>query len=168
MKKYLLLLMALCVAVTLSSCRKTMEKMREKVEFIGVEDVRLVGLTSLEIDFSARNDTAYNLVVKEATITLLSTSTELGALHLSEPVTVKSRTTDTFTSRWRIEIGNPLQLLSLASKLRNNDLSGLFVSIDVDGRGGPVPVNISRERVPLSEILSKFGADISDLSKLMH
>ncbi|MBQ1939605.1 MAG: hypothetical protein II362_05290 [Alistipes sp.] len=168
MKKYLLLLMALCVAVTLSSCRKTMEKMREKVEFIGVEDVRLVGLTSLEIDFSARNDTAYNLVVKEATITLLNTSTELGALHLSEPVTVKSRTTGTFTSRWRIEIGNPLQLLSLASKLRNNDLSGLFVSIDVDGRGGPVPVNISRERVPLSEILSKFGADISDLSKLMH
>ena len=146
MKKYLLLLMALCVAVTLSSCRKTMEKMREKVEFIGVEDVRLVGLTALEIDFS----------------------TELGALHLSEPVTIKSRTTDTFTSRWRIEIGNPLQLLSLASKLRNNDLSGLFVSIDVDGRGGPVPVNISRERVPLSEILSKFGADISDLSKLMH
>lgn len=168
MKKYLLLLMALCVAVTLSSCRKTMEKMREKVELIGVEDVRLVGLTSLEIDFSARNDTAYNLVVKEATITLLNTSTELGALHLSEPVTVKSRTTDTFTSRWRIEIGNPLQLLSLASKLRNNDLSGLFVSIDVDGRGGPVPVNISRERVPLSEILSKFGADISDLSKLMQ
>lgn len=159
---------ALCVAVCATSCRQTVEKMREKVEFIGVEDVRLAGLTSLEIDFSARNDTAYNLVVKEATITLWNNSSELGALHLAEPVTVTSRTTATFTSTWRIEIGNPLQLISLASKLRNNDPSGLYISVDVSGRGGPMPVKISREKMPLSEILRKFGAEMGDLSTLLN
>ena len=39
------------------------------------------------------------------------------------------------------------------------------VSYAVEGRGGPAPVKISRERMPLSDFLNTFGLTIEDVKK---
>ena len=45
------------------------------------------------------------------------------------------------------------------------DLSQVEVSYAVEGRGGPAPVKISRERMPLSDFLNTFGLTIEDVKK---
>jgi DNA-nicking Smr family endonuclease len=53
----------------------------------------------------------------------------------------------------------------LARKVKSGDLSQVEVSYAVEGRGGPAPVKISRERMPLSDFLNTFGLTIEDVKK---
>ena len=65
--------------------------------------------------------------------------------------------------RWRVRVSDPFALHALLRRLGDNDLSEVAVSFAVKGRGGPKAINISRERVPLSEFLNTFGIDLHDL-----
>ena len=58
-----------------------------------------------------------------------------------------------------------LALYVLARKVKSGDLSQVEVSYAVEGRGGPAPVKISRERMPLSDFLNTFGLTIEDVKK---
>ncbi len=50
-----------------------------------------------------------------------------------------------------------LALYVLARKVKSGDLSQVEVSYAVEGRGGPAPVKISRERMPLSDFFVHLG-----------
>ena len=56
-----------------------------------------------------------------------------------------------------------LALYVLARKVKSGDLSQVEVSYAVEGRGGPAPVKISRERMPLSDFLNTFGLTLQDV-----
>lgn len=75
------------------------------------------------------------------------------------------RTTDSFRTLWQLKISDPLALYVLARKVKSGDLSQVEVSYAVEGRGGPAPVKISRERMPLSDFLNTFGLTIEDVKK---
>ena len=75
------------------------------------------------------------------------------------------RTTDSFRTLWQLKISDPLALYVLARKVKSGDLSQVEVSYAVEGCGGPAPVKISRERMPLSDFLNTFGLTIEDVKK---
>ena len=86
---------------------------------------------------------------------------------LREAVEVPRRTTDSFRTLWQLKISDPLALYVLARKVKSGDLSQVEVSYAVEGRGGPAPVKISRERMPLSDFLNIFGLSLQDVKNYL-
>ena len=135
-QRYSVYVLLLAVAVSLSSCRRAVEKARRNIRFEGIERVERQGLTG-----------------------------RVGTVVLREAVEVPRRTTDSFRTLWQLKISDPLALYVLARKVKSGDLSQVEVSYAVEGRGGPAPVKISRERMPLSDFLNTFGLTIEDVKK---
>lgn len=158
----------LCTMVfLLCSCRSTAEKMREKIRFEGVEAVRPIGLTGLELDVRATNDSGYNVRIDSVTLLLFYQSSRVATIQLVDPIMLKRRTSESLTSRWSVKISNPLALLAAGRALQQGDHSKLTVSLAATGRGGPVGVNIERDRIAMSEFLSIFGLEADQLIQMI-
>ena len=82
---------------------------------------------------------------------------------LREPVEVPRRTTGSFRTLWRVKISDPLALYVLLRKVEAGDLSQVGIAYALEGRGGPAPVKISRDRMPLSDFLNTFGLTLQDV-----
>ena len=94
---------------------------------------------------------------------------EIGSLRLQEQVKIPRRTeSEVFRSNWLVDVGNPLSLLPILGKVRQGDWSELWVDLEMEGRGGPVPVNLSREKMPLSDFLRTFGVDAESLTNIFN
>lgn len=168
MKKSLILMLLVAAGLLMSSCSNTMQKMRRKVKLEGIEEVRPTSLSSIRIDFRIMNQTAYNLHLKDAVAHLYYRDNCIGTMRLKERVEVPKRTvSEVFPTDWAVEIGNPLSLLPILGKVRGGDLSELWVDLELEGRGGPVPVNLSREKMPLSDFLRTFGVDPNNLMNFL-
>ena len=160
--------LVLCAALCLlGGCRSTAEKMREKIRFEGVEAVRPIGLTGLELDTRVVNDSAHNLSLEDVTLLFYYQTSRLATIQLVEPLTLKRRTTAVLTSRWSVKVANPIALLAAGRALKQGDLSKLPVSLQATGRGGPVGVNIERDRIAMSEFLSIFGLEADQLTQMI-
>lgn len=157
----ILLLLVLCVGMT--SCRRTVEKAREKIRIEEIERVELHGLAGLDVVLRVRNDTGYKLSVEHASLDIFYGTARVAGVVLREPVEVQRRTTESVATQWRLRISDPLAAYALVGRIRRDDLSAVAVSFAVEGRGGPAPVNISRERMPLSEFLNTFDLDSKQL-----
>ena len=160
-QRYSVYVLLLAVAVSLSSCRRAVEKARRNIRFEGIERVERQGLTGAEVV----NDTGYKLVLDAAEMGVYYAGGRVGTVVLREAVEVPRRTTDSFRTLWQLKISDPLALYVLARKVKSGDLSQVEVSYAVEGRGGPAPVKISRERMPLSDFLNTFGLTIEDVKK---
>ena len=152
-QRYSVYVLLLAVAVSLSSCRRAVEKARRNIRFEGIERVERQGLTG------------YKLVLDAAEMGVYYAGGRVGTVVLREAVEVPRRTTDSFRTLWQLKISDPLALYVLARKVKSGDLSQVEVSYAVEGRGGPAPVKISRERMPLSDFLNTFGLTIEDVKK---
>lgn len=169
MKQWLMMSLMLAMMLSLGSCSNTVQKMRRKVQFQGIESVELTGLSTIRMDVRIKNQTAYNLHLQDAVAHLYYRDREVGSLRLQEQVKVPRRTdSDLFTSHWLVDVGNPLALLPILGKVRAGDLSELWVDLEMEGRGGPVPVNLSREKMPLSDFLRTFGVDAKSLTNIFN
>ena len=144
-QRYSVYVLLLAVAVSLSSCRRAVEKARRNIRFEGIERVERQGLTGAEVVVRVMNDTGYKLVLDAAEMGVYYAGGRVGTVVLREAVEVPRRTT--------------------ARKVKSGDLSQVEVSYAVEGRGGPAPVKISRERMPLSDFLNTFGLTIEDVKK---
>lgn len=167
MKKLLCILLLTAVALSLGSCRRAVEKARRNIRVEAVEKIELQGLTGAEVVLRVRNDTGYKLVLDNARLDIYYGRSRVGDIALREGVEVARRTTGSVSTRWRIRISDPLALYVLAKKIERNDLSEVAVSFSAEGRGGPAPVKISREMVPLSEFLTIFGLTMQDLKNYL-
>lgn len=147
----------------MTSCRRAVERARENIRIEEVERIEPHGFTGLDLVLRVRNDTGYTIRLENASFDLFYGSSQAVGALLREPVEVPRRTVDSFTVRWRIRVSDPLALYALFRRVRQDDLSDLFVSYAVEGRGGPAPINISREKVPLSEFLNTFGVGSEEL-----
>ena len=163
MRKYLLYALLFAVALSAGSCRRAVEKAQRNIRFEGIEKVERQGLTGAEVVVRVMNDTGYKLVLDAAQVDIYYGGGRVATVVLREAVEVPRRTTDSFRTLWRLKISDPLALYMLAKKVQSGDLSQVGVSYAVEGRGGPAPVKISRERMPLSDFLNIFGLTIQDV-----
>lgn len=163
MKRLLYLLLVLATVLPLSSCRRAVEKARENIRLEAVEGIRIHGLTGAEVTVRVRNDTGYNLALEQAEVDVFYRKSRVATVVLVDPVVVARHTTDSFVSQWKVRDVDPLAVLALVRRVKSDDISQVDISFAAEGRGGPAPVNISREMVPLSEILNTFGLTLQDL-----
>ena len=162
----IILLLLLCAGMT--SCRRAVEKARERIRIEAVERAESHGLTGLDLVLRVRNDTGYKLRLEHAALDLFCGAARVAAVELREPVEVPRRTTDSYVTGWRVRVSDPFALYALLRRIRQGDLAELTVSYAVEGRGGLASVNISREKVPLSEFLNTFGLDSQDLKNYLN
>lgn len=165
MKKILIYFLLLAAVLPMSSCRRAAEKAREKIRVEAVEKVDRHGLSGVDLTLRVNNGSGYKLSLKEARLELFYAGSEVAAVTLREGVEIPRRTVQSVTLQWRIRISDPLALYVLSQKAGQGDLSQVFVSFSVDGRGGPAKVNISREMMPLPEFLNIFGLSLDDVKK---
>ncbi|MEG2366008.1 MAG: hypothetical protein RSB29_04555 [Alistipes sp.] len=162
------ILLALLVAVSLlPSCRRAAEKARRNIRIEAVEKVEPHALSGIDLTLRVHNGTGYKLVLHDASLTLWFDGSRVGDVVLREGVQVERRTTQSVVTRWKFQIDDPITLYILARRINAGDLSQIGVSYAVDGRGGPAPVKISSEMVPLSDFLHTFGVRIEDLKSYL-
>lgn len=165
MRKFLLYLLLLAAAVSATSCRRAVEKAQRNIRFEGIEKIEWQGLTGAEIVVRVMNNTGYKLVLSMAEIDVYYADGRVGTVVLREPVEVPRHTTDSFRTLWRLKIADPMALYVLLKKAESGDLSQVGIAYALEGRGGPAPVKISRDRMPLSDFLNTFGLTIEDVKK---
>ena len=145
MRKILSYLLLLAVAVSSVSCRRAVEKAQRNIRFEGIEKIERQGLTGAEIVVRVKNDTGYKLQLNLAEIDVYYAGGRVGTVVLREPVEVPRRTTGSFRAMKQAGIAYALE-----------------------GRGGPAPVKISRDRMPLSDFLNTFGLTLQDVKKQLR
>lgn len=167
MKKYLLLIVALAVALSLTSCRRVVEKAREKIRVEAIEAIESHGLSGFDAVVRLKNGTGYKLRLETAEVELFYDSRRIGDVALREPVEVARRTTVSVETQWRLRISDPLALYVLSRRLQQGELSQISVSFVIKGRGGPAKVDISQQMLPLSQVLNIFGLKADDLKNYL-
>lgn len=163
MRKYFFYLLLLAAAVSMNSCRKAVEKAQRNIRFEGIEKIERQGLTGAEMVVRVMNNTGYKLVLAMAEIEVYYADSRVGTVVLREPVEVPRHTTDSFRTLWRLKMADPMALYVLLKKVESGDLSQVGIAYALEGRGGPAPVKISRERMPLSDFLNTFGLTLQDV-----
>lgn len=153
----------LLTVILSTSCRKAVEKAQRNIRFEGIEKIERQGLTGAEMVVRVMNDTGYKLQLNMAEIDIYYSESRVGTIVLREPVEVPRRTTDSFRTLWRLKISDPMALYVLLRKVEAGDLSQVGVAYALEGRGGPAPVKISRDRMPLSDFLNTFGLTLQDV-----
>ncbi len=165
----LLVLCAVAAAVVLApSCRRAVERSAQKIRIVEVGRPAMRGLTAFDLPLCVDNGSAHTLRLTAASLTLRCGGDRVAEIRLGDEVEVPRRTMVDVTTRWRLRIADPLALYVAAGRLRAGDLSTLSVDCAVEGRGGPAAVNISRERVPLSEFLNTFGLTSDDVAEYLR
>lgn len=163
MKRMLGWVVLLTLALTLGSCRRAIEKSAAKIRLEAVERITPRGLTGAEAVVRIQNGSAHKLTLSDAEFTLCYKNSKAFTLKLLEAVTIEKRTTASLTTRWRMQLADPLALMLAGRDFQAGDDSKLFVSYAIEGRGGPANRNLAREMVPLSEFLRIFGVTMDDL-----
>lgn len=167
-RRLLLRLLPLLLLPLFASCRKAVERTVEKIRFEGIERVEVRSLSAVTVTVRIDNGTGHRLRLDEGSATLLYNGSRVGTLTLTEPAELPARTRSSLATRWRARVADPIALLATLKALDKGDLSHLGVSFSASGHGGPAPVNISREEVPLQEILNTFGITIEDLKNYIR
>lgn len=167
MKRILAYLLLAAVAVTAPSCRRAAEKAASQIHFRQVESLGIRSDATIEATLRIDNGSAYRLALDRATADLCFAARPVARLTLVEGVTLARRTEASVTTRWRLDVRNPLLALQAAGRLRRGDLESFAVTFAVEGTGGPVKVNFSREMMPLSDFLSTFGLTFDDIKEYL-
>lgn len=168
MKKGLLFLLVFAATLPLGSCRRAVERAAEKIRVEAVEKVERQGLTSARVTVRIANGTAHKLVLNAATVDIHYGTGRAASIVLRNEVSIESRTTRSVETEWQVKVSDLLALYALTRKVASDDISQIFVSVTAEGRGGPVPVNISREMMPLSDILNTFGMTLQDVKNYLR
>lgn len=168
MKKILFYTLILAVALAGSSCRRAAERIRRNIRVEGIEKIERHAMAGADLTLRVVNNTGYKLALDEARVELFYGDSSVGSIVLRERVEVPRRTTMSLLTRWQLRISDPLALFVLTKKVQQGDLSQVGLSLEVKGKGGPKTVNISREKMPLSDFLNIFGLSIDDLKNYFN
>ena len=90
-QRYSVYVLLLAVAVSLSSCRRAVEKARRNIRFEGIERVERQGLTGAEVVVRVMNDTGYKLVLDAAEMGVYYAGGRVGTVVLREAVVCRGR-----------------------------------------------------------------------------
>lgn len=154
--------------LSLGSCRRAIEKAQRNIRIEAVEKAERQGLSGAEIVLRIRNDTGHKLKLKKASLEVYYAEGLVTKVALRKEVEVPRRTTGSVTTLWRIRTSDPMALHVMTKKIREDDISKIGVSFAVEGRGGPAPVKISQQMMPLSEFLNIFGLSLDDVKNYLE
>lgn len=155
----------LLLAISTTSCRKAIEKAANNIRIEKIESIERRGFTGADIVIRVMNDTGHKLSLETAELRLFYDSTLVGTAVLFEPIEVPQRATTSVQTRWKLKISDPIALLATTAKMGQKDYTPFGISFDIKGKGGPMPIKISQEMIPLSDFLRTFGVQIDDLLK---
>ena len=156
------------VVLPMSSCRRAVEKARRNMRIEAVEKVERQGLSGAEVVVRVMNNTGYKVVLKQARVDVFYAGNLVTSILLRKPVEVPRRTTGSVSSLWKMRTPDPMALYALKKKLRQGEAARVGVSFSVEGRGGPSPVKISEQMMPLSEFLNIFGLSLQDVKNYLE
>ncbi|WP_297932152.1 hypothetical protein [uncultured Alistipes sp.] len=168
MRRLLLCLLVAAAACAATSCRRAVERSASKIRIEAVGRPVVLGPTAFELPLTVDNGSAHRLRLGAASLALRCGDARALELRLAGEVCIERRTRVETETRWRMRIADPLALYVVVERLRRGELSDLAVDYAVEGRGGPAAVNISRERVPLSEFLNTFGLTTDDVVRFFR
>ena len=156
------------LALTLASCSG--QRMRDKIRIDGIERVRPQGLSHLYLELRTTNDSGRNLKVRELTLAFYygSSAEPTVTATLLEPVTLRKHTSGGLPTKWRLAYADLLAWMPLLRAVGGGSFDGWRVAVQLKGRCGVMPINISSEALPLSTILRTFGVDTKNLEKLIQ
>lgn len=155
------LLLALVLPMT--SCRRATERALSKIRVEEVVKLERQGLSGAELVLRVKNATGHKLVLERAVLRLYYAESLVTSIALRGRVEVPRRSDGEVTTLWRTRTSDPMALYVMRKKLAGGDLSRIAVSFSIEGRGGPVPVNISQEMMPLSDFLNIFGLSFDEV-----
>lgn len=166
MKRFFLFLPVLLLLVlTMGSCRRAAENAARKIRLEAVEKIEPKGLTGAEVTLRIANGTKHKLTLSKAVFVFHYKQDKVMSIRLHEGIEIGRLTTESIVTRWKLRIDNPLAMLLLSRDLHADDPSHIYISYDIEGRGGPAGVNIARERIPLSDFLHIFDITLQDVKK---
>lgn len=168
MRRLLLCLLVAAAACAATSCRRAVERSASKIRIEAVGRPVVLSPTAFELPLTVDNGSAHRLRLESASLALRCGDARALELRLVGEVCIARRTRVEAVTRWRMRIADPLALYVVVERLRKGELSDLAVDYAVEGRGGPAAVNISRERVPLSEFLNTFGLTTDDVARFFR
>lgn len=168
MKRIFLLLCLTLLASSMTSCRRAAEKAARKIRIEAIERIEPKGLTGAEAMLRITNGTSHKLVLAQASFTFYYNESKAVTIKLHEGVEIGKHTTESIVTRWKLRIDDPLAILLISRDFQANDLSQIRISYALEGRGGPAPVNIAREMMPLSDFLNIFGITLQDVKKYLQ
>lgn len=160
--------LALAVLLPLPSCRRAVERARRDVAVERIVEVARLGSAGAVVTLHVRNDSRRTLRLDAARFELFLAGGRAAELRLHEPVRIPGHTTADCRTVWRLRVEDPGAYYALGRKIRAGELDRISVTVQAEGRGGGIPVKISRERMPLSEFLNTFGATIGDIENFLE
>lgn len=155
------LLLALVLPMT--SCRRATERALSKIRVEEVVKLERQGLSGAELVLRVKNATGHKLVLERAVLRIYYAENLVTSIALRGRVEVPRRSDGEITTLWRTRTSDPMALYVMRKKLAGGDLSRIAVSFSIEGRGGPAPVNISQEMMPLSDFLNIFGLSFDEV-----
>lgn len=151
------------IVLSVSSCRRAVERAQRNIRVEAVEQVERQGSVGAVVTLRVKNDTRYKLRLNAARFDVYLGGGHVVSVLLRERVEVPRRTTDRYRTLWRLKVSDPMAFYALGRKIRSGDLSQVAIAYAIEGRGGPAPVKISGERMPMSDFLNTFGLTIQDI-----
>lgn len=153
----------LSLVLPMTSCRRATEKALSKIRVEEVVKLERQGLSGAELVLRVKNATGHKLVLERAVLRIYYAENLVTSIALRGRVEVPRRSDGEITTLWRTRTSDPMALYVMRKKLAGGDLSRIAVSFSIDGRGGPAPVNISQEMMPLSDFLNIFGLSFDEV-----
>ncbi len=142
------------IALTTLSCAPNIEK---KVKIVEVANVDMRGLSGVDIGIVVENDTRYTFTLEAANATLVENNNKLVTMQLFSPVVINKKSVDVVSTRWKFKDVNAMVMLSLGNRfLQGDDADNMFVNMSATVSCGPIKREISRNNIPISEILANF------------
>lgn len=167
MKKTIICLLTALTALTLTSCHKAAERAINNIHFDGIESFQMQGLSGAEVKVHVTNDTGYKLKANTAVFDIFYNDNQTATVTLREPVEIDGHTSASLTTLWKLQVEDPLALIILLRKLNDSQTDNITVSYQIEGRGGPMPIDFSNEKQPLSKFLDTFGVSIDDVKNYL-
>lgn len=155
------LLLALVLPMT--SCRRAAERALGKIRVEEVVKLERQGLSGAELVLRVKNGTGHKLVLERAVLRIYYAESLVTSIVLRKRAEVPRRSDGEVTTLWRTRTSDPMALYVMRKKIAGGDPSRIAVSFSIEGRGGPAPVNISQEMMPLSDFLNIFGLSFEEV-----
>lgn len=168
MRKFLWYILLLAAVLPSVSCRRAVEKAQRNIRIEAVEKAERKGMGGAEVVVRVKNGTGYKLVLEHARLDVFYAGSRVMSIVLHGRIEVPRRTTGSFASLWRVRTTDPMAYYVMTKKIREDDISRVAVSFAAEGRGGPAPVKISQEMMPLSEFLNIFGLSLGDVKNYLE
>lgn len=170
-ERFVTVAMVMVLILTGTSCNRSKkgENRGAKPEFKieKVESINPKGITSYDVQLLVKNSTRYGCMLQQATVDVFYSGSKLGSVLSDEEVEVPKRTTASVTLPIVLKIDNPIALYGAYGKIQRGEIDKITLALKATVKVAGVKRTVERNNIPLSEVLSMFGADASDLKNVL-